>query len=269
MGRAEKTLLLALMLSAAGVGWMVWDSRGSAVGNSASVSVRDVANGNPGPVTGVRPAAPTAASHLSATVVTSSRAAPQRNTAELSRKLASGSRQTYLDHMLLRSDSTLARWSERYAQPIKVWIQPSSSLPDWSSDLPSLMQNAFNTWHSIFVPVRFETVGDSSAAEITVTWRAAFDGSLVGATRRFRDQHGWLGRAEIQLALRTSAGALMDRRQLSAVMIHEVGHALGIDHSPDPEDIMAERTGAVFHPSARDIATLALIYDLPPGSIKQ
>jgi predicted Zn-dependent protease len=171
--------------------------------------------------------------------------------------------------MLQAGDSSLARWADRYTRPIRVWIQPASNLPGWSSELVPLAQNAFNAWQSIFVPLRFELVGDSSAAEITVNWRAAFDGALVGATRRFRDQHGWLGRAEIQLALTTSSGAYMRPQQMSAVMIHEVGHALGIDHSPDAHDIMAERTGATFEPSARDVATLALIYSLPPGSVKR
>jgi predicted Zn-dependent protease len=48
--------------------------------------------------------------------------------------------------------------------------------------------------------------------------------------------------------------------------VHETGHALGLPHSPDSNDVMfpATRTGTL---SERDRRTAQVLYQLPPGPL--
>jgi predicted Zn-dependent protease len=49
--------------------------------------------------------------------------------------------------------------------------------------------------------------------------------------------------------------------------MHEVGHLLGLDHSPDSTDLMYP-VARVRDLSARDIQSARVLYRLSPGSIR-
>ena len=71
----------------------------------------------------------------------------------------------------------------------------------------------------------------------------------------------------ISLALRTNAGFPLPDAALVAVAVHETGHALGLPHSADSNDVMfpATRTGIL---SERDRRTAQVLYQLPPGPLR-
>ncbi len=273
MGRLEKALLTFLAVCVAGVGWLSLQSasrlRARSLAAAESDSMQRVRpSGTPG-TTASRPATSRVQSaHVSAAMVRSALPAPVRDIPALRREIASRAPGTYIDFMLLSNDSSIVRWPERYNDPVKVWIQPASQVAGWTTSLASAARDAFGVWNSIRIPVRFDFVSDSAAAEMVIVWNDHFSGPQVGSTKRFRDQHGWLGRAEIILALRTSEGAAINDRYLTGVVIHEIGHALGLDHSPSRSDIMADRNDGVFLPTSEDRSTLELLYSVPPGSIK-
>jgi predicted Zn-dependent protease len=72
----------------------------------------------------------------------------------------------------------------------------------------------------------------------------------------------------ISLAINTYTGAPLPEGALLSVAVHEAGHAIGLPHSADTNDVMfpATRTGVL---TERDRRTVELLYHLPPGPVAE
>ena len=196
----------------------------------------------------------------------SSLPAPARDLAEIQRRLTSGEAGTYIREILLQRDDNIARWPDRQLEPLRVWIQPSSTLPDFQASYPARAREAFEQWTRTGVPVFFTFVLDSARSEIPVTWVDRFDMPITGRTRWTRDQHWWIVASSIEVALHHQSGAALDPESIHAITMHEVGHVLGLDHTMDERSIMAARV-RVRRLSDLDEHTVLLVYSLPPGSV--
>ena len=191
---------------------------------------------------------------------------PPRDYADIRARLAAASGQTYIDVILAQRGNNIARWVDRRDNPITVWIQPKPPLRDFWPDFRNRAQDAFYAWAAAGVPVKFLFVDDSTAAEVRVRWVDRFADAAAGKTYWSRDQNWWIVEGDIELATHRASGEAYDGVMIRTIAIHEVGHLIGLDHSPSADDIMSPRVH-VMGLSAADLRTAALIYKLPPGSI--
>ncbi len=183
------------------------------------------------------------------------------------RRLAEGGVGTYINEMLVERDSALARWPDRHGVPLRVWVQQTSNVGDWDPAYVRGVRDAFLEWDALRLPVRFTFIGDSSRADVHVTFIDHFEEPISGRTKWVRDDDWWITDADIVLATHHRGGDVLDVDAMRAMTLHEVGHLLGLDHTADDANIMAPRV-RVRALSSADRATVRLLYALPPGAVR-
>jgi predicted Zn-dependent protease len=190
-----------------------------------------------------------------------------RDASDVKKKLKQAEPGTYIGEILLTRDSALARWHDRTTRPLRVWIEPTSSVRDWQPAFVDQVRGAFSTWASTGIPVHFVFVADSSAADVHVSFIDQFSTPISGKTRWARDDSWWIVDADIVLAIHHDGGEALDRPAVRAIALHEIGHMLGLDHTSDVANIMTPRV-RVRDLSAADRSTMKLLYSLPPGPVR-
>lgn len=214
---------------------------------------------------------PTASIDMHSAMRPSHAPAPVRNREEIRRRLADAAQRTYILDMLALQDSVLFRWPDHATEtsPLRVWIQADPHVRDWWIGYVQSARDVFLEWQTAGVPLRFQFPADSAGADITLRWIDQFppDELRIGKTRRLADENAWVTHADILVALHDREGDTFPPGEISEILRHEIGHALGLGHSRNRATIMyPENTQLDL--TDLDKETLHLLYTLPPGKVK-
>ena len=118
---------------------------------------------------------------------------------------------TYLDSLMLSTDSVVRRWPDRSGTPIRVAIIEGGA-PGYTPRMKEFVNESLERWETLGIGVHFDVVRDTSDADVVVHWIDRFDFDRAGQTDLTWDQAGHVRRAVISLALRTSTGIRISRQ---------------------------------------------------------
>ena len=186
---------------------------------------------------------------------------------ETRRRVRASAGATYLNEIVAESqDSALHRWNHRATDPVRVYLPPGT-VANFHTEFLDAIRTAFRQWEQVGIPVSFDVNADSSRAEVTVRWKIQFDIDRTGQTDLEWNQDGHILKAVVTIATFDPKGRPLESDDVGAIALHEVGHVLGLDHSPDSTDLMYAR-GNTRQITDRDIRTVTLLYQLSPGSLR-
>lgn len=176
---------------------------------------------------------------------------------------------TYLSNHL--KNGKLIRWPQQ-CFPLPVFIAPCTFYSITETDRYMYQQmaiNAFNEWEKVSQgKIAFVLTTSMNDSQINLEWRRV-DRKSLGTCYFNYDNNSRLYSAEVSIGI--SDGIIhkqyMDENEVYHTILHEVGHALGLGHSTNSDDIMytPHQYGQVTL-SKRDINSIKWLYSLPYGT---
>lgn len=187
--------------------------------------------------------------------------------ADIRRRIRDSYPLTYLrDVVGESSDSMLHRWDDRSVRPVRVYLA-TDTIANFRPAFLDAVRAAFGRWGDVNLPVRFDLTADSTSAEVRFVWRVMFPIDRTGETDLEWDHEGHLQTAIVTISTFDPHGRPLGPDDVRVVALHEIGHLIGLDHSPDSTDLMFAKA-VVRDLSERDVRTAQLLYQLAPGSLR-
>ena len=104
------------------------------------------------------------------------------------------------------------------------------------------MEKAFKKWQTATKKeITFEIVNNSNVADITVEFVETLPGLAVGLCMNDYDEK-YITKSVILLAKKNKFKSILTNDEYYRIMLHEIGHALGLKHSTHLNSIMRPNT---------------------------
>lgn len=182
--------------------------------------------------------------------------------------------QTYTESSFNRG--ILSRWPDNI-MPLKVyigkfgWYKSKGNQTD-EYKYTSMIIQGFNLWEELTNGVvSFERTMNLYDSQINIDWKRVERKSLGSCTFSY-DKLGRYYSAELSIGL--SDGIIhhqyMDENEVFHTILHEIGHSIGLGHSPNKGDIMyVPHEYGVTNITNNDIETVKWLYKLPVGKSRE
>lgn len=174
-------------------------------------------------------------------------------------------KKTYLQESV--KNGRLVRWT---FMPLKVYIAPMKFYSKKGQDYKyrGLVKKALDEWHKVSNgKVSFTIVDNLFNSHVNIDWKRV-EREALGCCYFQYDRNNRLGSAEVSIGLTEGLvhADYMDEGEVYHTILHEIGHAVGLGHSPFKKDIMyTPHQKGILHVGEGDRLSINWLYTFPQG----
>lgn len=147
---------------------------------------------------------------------------------------------------------------------VKVFVQPAQGVQGYNPHFDEILRSSFVKWSEAGV-LSFEYVPSVADSDIECIWTddiKKLSSVGEGGEAVIKKDHGTVQHARITLLTkRVGAQPDLSERDVRALCLHEIGHALGLmKHSANPDSVMFCTLASTADPSLSDLQNLRTLY---------